>query len=124
MNSAVFDTHFHSIDFRFPVSENQGFMPPSFPVKDYRMRTAGLGIEAGVVVTGSFQNFDTIFLRDALQNSIRAQGVLCERPRVLSSAQLKKKVVPHWGASPFSYAMPTGSRNDSCTSPGRARIMA
>jgi predicted TIM-barrel fold metal-dependent hydrolase len=62
----IFDTHFHIIDFRFPVSENQGFMPPSFPVEDYRARTAGLGIAGGVVVTGSFQNFDTAFMRDAL----------------------------------------------------------
>ena len=62
----IFDTHFHIIDFRFPVSENQGFIPPSFPVEDYRARTAGLGIAGGVVVTGSFQNFDTAFMRDAL----------------------------------------------------------
>lgn len=62
----IFDTHFHIIDFRFPVSENQGFTPPSFPVEDYRARTAGLGIVGGAVVTGSFQNFDTAFMRDAL----------------------------------------------------------
>jgi predicted TIM-barrel fold metal-dependent hydrolase len=67
MQLPVFDTHFHIIDFRFPVSENQGFMPPSFPVEDYRVRTAGLGIAAGVVVTGSFQNFDTTFMHDALR---------------------------------------------------------
>ena len=66
MNTPIFDTHFHIIDFNFPVSENQGFMPPSFPVEDYRKRTQGLGIVAGVVVTGSFQNFDTTFMRDAL----------------------------------------------------------
>ena len=66
MNAPLFDTHFHIIDFNFPVSENQGFMPPSFPVEDYRKRTEGLGIVAGVVVTGSFQNFDTSFMRDAL----------------------------------------------------------
>lgn len=62
----IFDTHFHIIDFRFPVTENQGFMPPNFPVEDYRKRTEGLGIAAGVVVSGSFQNFDTSFMRDAL----------------------------------------------------------
>jgi predicted TIM-barrel fold metal-dependent hydrolase len=66
MANPVFDTHFHIIDFRFPVTENQGFMPPSFPVEDYRARTTGLGIVAGVVVTGSFQSFDTTFMRDAL----------------------------------------------------------
>jgi predicted TIM-barrel fold metal-dependent hydrolase len=31
-----FDTHFHIIDFRFPVEENQGFFPPSFPATDYQ----------------------------------------------------------------------------------------
>lgn len=62
----IFDTHFHIIDFRFPITENQGFMPPSFPVEDYRKRTEALGIAAGVVVSGSFQNFDTSFMRDAL----------------------------------------------------------
>ncbi len=66
MNLPVFDTHFHIIDFRFPVCENQGFMPPSFPAADYRKRTAGLGIIGGAVVTGSFQSFDTAFMRDAL----------------------------------------------------------
>lgn len=66
MATPIFDTHFHIIDFRFPVSANQGFMPPSFPVEDYRRRTQGLGIAGGVVVTGSFQNFDTAFMRDAL----------------------------------------------------------
>ena len=66
MNTSIFDTHFHIIDFNFPVSENQGFMPPSFPVEDYRKRTEGPDIVAGVVVTGSFQNFDTTFMRDAL----------------------------------------------------------
>ena len=66
MTLPVFDTHFHIIDFRFPVSENQGFMPPSFPVDDYRKRIENLGIVAGAVVTGSFQNFDTTFMRDAL----------------------------------------------------------
>ena len=66
MNASLFDTHFHIIDFNFPVSENQGFMPPSFPVEDYRKRTEGLGIVAGAVVAGSFQNFDTSFMRDAL----------------------------------------------------------
>ena len=39
----VFDTHFHIIDPRFPVMENQGFLPPVFTVEDYRARTGGLG---------------------------------------------------------------------------------
>jgi predicted TIM-barrel fold metal-dependent hydrolase len=63
----VYDTHFHIIDMRFPVQENQGFFPPSFPAADYQQRTRGLGITGGNVVSGSFQGFDTGFMFDALQ---------------------------------------------------------
>ena len=62
----MFDTHFHIIDFRFPVQENQGFMPPSFPVDAYQERTRDLGITGGCVVSGSFQGFDTACMLDAL----------------------------------------------------------
>ena len=48
------------------MSENQSFTPPSFPLAAYRQRTAALTIAGGGVVTGSFQNFDTRFMRDAL----------------------------------------------------------
>jgi predicted TIM-barrel fold metal-dependent hydrolase len=62
----VFDTHFHIIDPRFPVMENQGFLPPIFTVDDYRARTAGLGIGAGTVIAGSFQGTQTQYMYDAL----------------------------------------------------------
>ena len=62
----VFDTHFHIIDPRFPVMENQGFLPPVFTVDDYRERTAGLGIAAGTVIAGSFQGTQTEYMYDAL----------------------------------------------------------
>jgi len=62
----LFDSHFHIIDFRFPVEENQGFFPPSFPVDSYLERTRGLGITGGAVISGSFQGFDTGFMFDAL----------------------------------------------------------
>jgi len=61
-----FDTHFHIIDFRFPVQENQGFFPPSFPAHEYQARTRGLDIVGGVVVSGSFQGFDRGGMLDAL----------------------------------------------------------
>ena len=66
MEAGLFDTHFHIIDFRFPVQENQGFMPPSFPVDAYQERTRDLGITGGCVVSGSFQGFDTACMLDAL----------------------------------------------------------
>jgi predicted TIM-barrel fold metal-dependent hydrolase len=63
----VFDTHFHIIDMRYPVQENQGFFPPSFPAPDYQGRTKGLSITGGNVVSGSFQGFDTAFMHEALR---------------------------------------------------------
>jgi predicted TIM-barrel fold metal-dependent hydrolase len=62
----VFDTHFHIIDPRFPVMENQGFLPPVFTVEDYRARTAALGIQAGTVIAGSCQGTQTQYMYDAL----------------------------------------------------------
>ena len=66
MHTGIFDTHFHIIDPRFPVMENQGFLPPVFTVDDYRARTAGLDIQAGTVIAGSFQGTQTEYMYDAL----------------------------------------------------------
>lgn len=63
----VFDTHFHIIDPRFPVMENQGFLPPEFTVEEYRARTAGLNVKAGTVIAGSFQGTQTEYMFDALE---------------------------------------------------------
>ena len=63
----MFDTHFHIIDMRYPVQENQGFFPPSFPAPDYQERIRGLNITGGNVVSGSFQGFDTGFMHEALR---------------------------------------------------------
>lgn len=61
-----FDAHFHVIDPRFPLFENDGFLPAAFTVDEYRARTAGLGVVGGAVVSGSFQRFDQEYLLDAL----------------------------------------------------------
>lgn len=64
----LFDTHLHIIDPRFPLVENNGFMPEAFTVEDYRRRVHGLNIHGGAVVSGSFQAFDQGYLLDALQH--------------------------------------------------------
>lgn len=61
-----FDAHFHVIDPRFPLFENNGYTPEAFTVTQYRARTAGLGVVGGAVVSGSFQRFDQGYLVDAL----------------------------------------------------------
>lgn len=62
----VFDAHFHIIDFDFPTIKNQGYTPPSFEVPDYQKETAGLDIQGGAIVSGSFQGFDQDYLLKAL----------------------------------------------------------
>jgi predicted TIM-barrel fold metal-dependent hydrolase len=62
----VFDAHLHIIDPRFPLVASEGYLPEPFTVDDYRARTAGLRIDGGAVVSGSFQAFDQTYLLDAL----------------------------------------------------------
>lgn len=62
----MFDAHLHIIDPRFPLVENDGYLPPAFTVDDYRRRVVSLGVAGGAIVSGSFQGFDQTYLRDAL----------------------------------------------------------
>ena len=63
---AIFDSHFHIIDPRFPLQENQGFCPEPFPISAYKDWVKKLGVEGGAVVSGSFQGCDTTYLTSAL----------------------------------------------------------
>jgi len=60
---AVFDSHLHIIDPRFPLAANQGYVPDPFTVDDYR---AAFDAAGGAVVAGSFQR-GTAWLVDALE---------------------------------------------------------
>jgi predicted TIM-barrel fold metal-dependent hydrolase len=64
---AVFDSHLHIIDPRFPLVANQGYLPEPFTVDEYRAATDGLGVTGGAVVSGSFQGYDQTYLVDALE---------------------------------------------------------
>ncbi|HJV45823.1 MAG TPA: amidohydrolase family protein [Bacillota bacterium] len=63
----IFDAHFHIIDPRFPLIENEGFIPDPFTCKDYLDKVQDLCIKGGAVVSGSFQGFDQSYLIDSLQ---------------------------------------------------------
>lgn len=65
-SDGVFDAHLHIIDPRFPLSPNEGYLPPAFTVADYLARVRHLGVTGGAVVSGSFQGFDQSYLLDAL----------------------------------------------------------
>lgn len=66
MNPPVFDSHFHIIDRRFPLVENQGFIPDDFTCRDYLERTREMNLAGGAIVSGSFQALDQSYLEDAL----------------------------------------------------------
>ncbi len=63
----LFDAHLHIIDPRFPLVQNQGYLPDFFSVGDYLKSTAPIEVLGGVVVSGSFQGFDQSYLVDALE---------------------------------------------------------
>lgn len=64
----LFDSHFHIVDKKFPLVENNGFLPKEFTHLDYLSRMSSYDLCGGVVVSGSFQSFDQTYLIQALCN--------------------------------------------------------
>jgi len=62
----IFDSHCHIIDPRYPIIENQGYIPPPYTLNDYRQQTRPLGISSGAIVSGSFHGFDQSYLKATL----------------------------------------------------------
>jgi predicted TIM-barrel fold metal-dependent hydrolase len=62
----LFDAHLHIVDPRFPLIQNQGYLPSAFTVADYLGLARPLGITGGALVSGSFQGFNLGYLEDAL----------------------------------------------------------
>lgn len=63
----IFDAHFHIINPKFPLVENQGFLPESFLFDDYAKRAKELNITGGAVVSASYQGYDRTYLKEALE---------------------------------------------------------
>ncbi len=64
----IFDSHFHIIDFKYPIVENNGYTPPAFTVEDYKVAKGKYEIIGGAIVSGSFQAFNQAYLMDALDH--------------------------------------------------------
>jgi mutator protein MutT len=62
----LFDSHFHIIDRRFPLTPNNGYLPDNLTCSDYRAQMAQYDLRGGAIVSGSFQAFDQSYLLDAL----------------------------------------------------------
>ncbi|CAL2092879.1 amidohydrolase family protein [Tenacibaculum sp. 190524A02b] len=63
----IFDSHFHIIDPKYPLFENNGFLPESFTIQDYQDRVNKINIVGGAIVSGSFQKFDQEYLVNSLK---------------------------------------------------------
>lgn len=84
----IFDAHCHIIDKRYPIIENQGYIPPSFTLSDYREQTESLGITSGAIVSGSFHGNDQSYLRSLLpQMGPRWIGIT-QVPENISDAEI------------------------------------
>ncbi len=62
----VFDAHVHIIDPRYPLIENEGYLPAPYTIADYRKRMSRFDIGGGAVVSASFQGADQAYLKAAL----------------------------------------------------------
>ena len=62
----IFDSHFHIIDKNYPLLRLNNYLPPEFTVDDYLKRTEGLKVVAGALVAGSFQGFESDYMKSAL----------------------------------------------------------
>lgn len=62
----MFDAHVHIIDPRFPLIENEGYLPEPYTIADYRRRMSRFEVSGGAVVSASFQGSDQSYLRAAL----------------------------------------------------------
>lgn len=66
MSISIFDAHFHIIDPKFPLVQNQGYLPDFYTVKDYIEEVQDWNFFGGAVVSASFQGFDQTYLKNAL----------------------------------------------------------
>ena len=86
----VFDSHFHIIDKRFPLKENQGYLPGNFTVEDYQNRTSDYNIKGGAIVSASFQAFDQTYLISALEDFGSGFVGVSQIPSDISDRELDK----------------------------------
>nr|WP_106779318.1 amidohydrolase family protein [Lysinibacillus timonensis] len=64
----IFDSHFHIIDPKFPLEENQGFVPDYYTVSNYLSELNEMSIEVtgGVIVSGSYHGYHQDYFKEAI----------------------------------------------------------
>jgi len=86
----IFDSHFHIINPKFPLVENNGYLPPNFTVENYRKVVKDFGIVGGVIVSGSFQKFDQEYLLDSLKTFGKNYFGVANIPIGMKKSELEK----------------------------------
>lgn len=86
----IFDSHFHIINPKFPLVENNGYLPPSFTVENYRKKVKDYGIVGGAIVSGSFQKFDQEYLLDSLKTFRKNYFGVANIPIEMKNSELEK----------------------------------
>lgn len=86
----IFDSHFHIINPKFPLVENNGYLPPAFTTVDYTKSTKKYEIVGGAIVSGSFQAFDQDYLVDALQTLGKNYVGVANIPSDISDEELER----------------------------------
>lgn len=86
----VFDSHFHIIDPNFPLTANNGYLPPMFDVEEYKRRMSSYQLVGGAVVSGSFQAFDQGYLINALTKLGPQYFGVANIPATITESELQK----------------------------------
>jgi len=63
----IFDSHFHIIDYRFPIHKNNGFKPEEFKLGEYLHWADILDIRGGVIIPGSYHGFDNTHITETIK---------------------------------------------------------
>lgn len=84
----LFDSHFHIIDRRFPLTPNNGYLPDGLTCSDYLTQLSTYGLRGGAIVSGSFQAFDQSYLLDALKTLGPGFVGVAQLPATASDAEI------------------------------------
>jgi predicted TIM-barrel fold metal-dependent hydrolase len=84
----LFDSHLHIIDSRFPLTPNNGYLPPTFTHQQYLARMSDYQLSGGVIVSGSFQAFDQSYLIQALKDLGGSFVGITQLPASVSDQQI------------------------------------
>lgn len=84
----LFDSHFHIIDSRFPLTPNNGYLPEDMVCSEYLKELSPYDLRGGAIVSGSFQGFDQSYLLDALRTLGRGFIGVTQLPATVSDDEI------------------------------------